>query len=191
MSPIVIAIDPGTRTHGIVVYRDREVVSASKDASTDSVCSILWSAHILRRSRPVILTVERISAMGIAGNDVVHTAELSARFVELAHRIAADKDPDGHPVHPVHVYWLRRRQVLAMLAVSGAKGSKDAAVRRAMIEEHGGTKAIAVGTKAKPGPLYGVTSHAWQALGLARATIIGRATGQIDPCAPISTQETT
>lgn len=191
MSPIVIAIDPGTRTHGLVVYRDREVVSASKDATTASVCSILWSAHILRRSRPVILTVERISAMGIAGNDVVHTAEISARFVELAHRIAADPAHDGKPVHPVHVYWLRRRQVLAMLAVSGAKGSKDAAVRRAMIEEHGGTKSIAVGTKAKPGPLYGVTSHAWQALGLARATIIGRMTGQIDPCAPISTQETT
>ena len=190
MSPIVIAIDPGTRTHGVVVYRDREVVSASKDATTASVCSILWSAHILRRSRPVIITVERISAMGIAGNDVVHTAELSARFVELAHRIA-DSDPDGHPVHPVHVYWLRRRQVLAMLAVSGAEGSKDSAVRRAMIEEHGGTKALAVGTKKVPGPLYGVTSHAWQALGLARATIIGRMTGQIDPCAPISTQETT
>lgn len=189
MRPIVIAIDPGTRTHGIVVYRDREVVSASKDATTESVCCLMWSTHILRRSRPVILTVERISAMGIAGNDVVHTAELSARFVELAHRIA-DSDPDGHPVHPVHVYWLRRRQVLAMLAVSGAKGSKDSAVRRAMIEEHGGTKALAVGSKAHPGPLYGVASHAWQALGLARATIIGRATGQVDPCAPIS-QETT
>ena len=190
MSPIVIGIDPGTRTHGLVVYRDRLAVIADPTADTSDVCSILWSAHILRRSRPVIITVERISAMGIAGNDVVHTAEISARFVELAHRIA-DSDPGGHPVHPIHVYWLRRRQVLAMLAVSGAKGSKDAAVRRAMIEEHGGTKSIAVGTKAKPGPLYGVTSHAWQALGLARATIIGRMTGQIDPCAPISTQETT
>jgi hypothetical protein len=119
------------------------------------VCSILWSAHILRRSRPVIITVERISAMGIAGNDVVHTAEMSARFVELAHRIAADPAHDGKPVHPVHVYWLRRRQVLAMLAVSGAKGSKDAAVRRAMIEEHGGTKSIAVGTKKAGATLRG------------------------------------
>jgi hypothetical protein len=59
-----------------------------------------------------------------------------------------------------------RREVCTALAISGA--NKDAQIREAMIELHGGTKAAAVGTKKAPGPLYGVTGHAWQALGLVR-----------------------
>ncbi len=31
----------------------------------------------------------------------------------------------------------------------------------------GGTKEAAIGKKASPGPLYGVSSHAWQALAVA------------------------
>jgi len=38
-----------------------------------------------------------------------------------------------------------------------------------MIEMHGGERATAIGTKRAPGALYGVSSHAWQALGLAVA----------------------
>ena len=39
----------------------------------------------------------------------------------------------------------------------------------AFIEMHGGDKSTAIGKKYNPGPLYGVSSHAWQALGLACA----------------------
>ena len=48
----------------------------------------------------------------------------------------------------------------------GKKGNKDAMVRAALIELHGGTRQVAIGTKQNPGPLHGVSSHAWQALGV-------------------------
>ena len=51
----------------------------------------------------------------------------------------------------------------ALLALR-AEHDRDALVRQRMIEMHGGSRALAVGTRAQPGPLYGVTSHAWQAL---------------------------
>ena len=42
----------------------------------------------------------------------------------------------------------------------------------ACIELHGGDKTSAVGTKKNPGPLYGVSSHAWQALGVVCAHVL-------------------
>ena len=59
-----------------------------------------------------------------------------------------------------------RREVCSVLDVS--KGGKDAQVRQRMIEMHPG----GCGTKKAPGPLYGVSSHAWQALGLAVAVTL-------------------
>ena len=63
---------------------------------------------------------------------------------------------------------LYRREVLRILGVTGGSGA-DSRVRGAMIERHGGDRATAQGNKRAPGPLYGVSSHAWQALGLAVA----------------------
>ena len=64
------------------------------------------------------------------------------------------------------VVWLYRREVLRGLDVTG-KGNRDSLVRQRLIEMFGGDRASAVGTKAKPGPLYGVASHAWAALAVA------------------------
>ncbi len=64
------------------------------------------------------------------------------------------------------VAWLYRREVLRGLDVTG-KGNRDSLVRQRLIEIHGGDRASAVGTKKQPGPLYGVSSHAWQALAVA------------------------
>lgn len=47
----------------------------------------------------------------------------------------------------------------------GSLRAKDANVRQAIIDRYGGQAAI--GRKATPGPLYGVTSHAWAALAVA------------------------
>ena len=61
---------------------------------------------------------------------------------------------------------LTRRQVLRELGVMSGTGSADSRVRRACIADHqtpGGPPAV--GRKASPGPLFGVSSHAWQALG--------------------------
>jgi hypothetical protein len=70
----------------------------------------------------------------------------------------------GYPVRT-----MTRREVLRGLGVLSGSGSSDARVRAACIADHGASKSAAVGRKANPGPLYGVSSHAWQALGLVLA----------------------
>ncbi|MNY62967.1 hypothetical protein D3C86_1998680 [compost metagenome] len=48
--------------------------------------------------------------------------------------------------------------------------AKDANVRQALLDmfpRTGGGKTPQIGTKAQPGPLFGVSSHAWAALGVA------------------------
>ncbi len=60
-----------------------------------------------------------------------------------------------------------RREV--KLALCNSMQAKDANVRRALLDMYpatGGGKTPQVGTKGKPGPLYGVKSHAWAALGV-------------------------
>lgn len=49
---------------------------------------------------------------------------------------------------------------------TGSARSNDADVRHALVERYGGRDA-AIGNKAKPGPLWEVKSHAWQALAAA------------------------
>ena len=65
---------------------------------------------------------------------------------------------------------MTRREVLRHLGVLSGKGAPDSRVRAACIADHqtpGGMPAV--GRKGSPGPLYGVSSHAWQALGLVLA----------------------
>ncbi len=69
-------------------------------------------------------------------------------------------------------------EVLRGLDVTG-KGNRDSLVRQRLIEIHGGDRASAVGTKAKPGPLYGVASHAWAALAV--AVVAGMEAGDAAP----------
>jgi hypothetical protein len=52
----------------------------------------------------------------------------------------------------------------------GNQRAKDPNIRQALLDIFPGTGGGAtpqIGTKAKPGPLYGVTSHAWSALAVA------------------------
>jgi hypothetical protein len=72
---------------------------------------------------------------------------------------------------PSPVVLLRRSEILRHLGVvtSPRKGEKrvsaDSGVRQALTDRYGGPAAI--GRKAAPGPLYGVSRDAWSALALA------------------------
>lgn len=157
---IVLGIDPGTSADGcgMVVYdrTARRVVWCANLGAEEA----LWQAR--RAGTPLSAeplelvdraVVERVSATGRAGNDVIRAAELAGEFFEAVRGVGRAR--------------LRRRDVLTALHISG--GSRDAQVRAYCIDAHGGTRAEAIGRKASPGPLYGVKSHAWQALGLVLA----------------------
>ena len=56
------------------------------------------------------------------------------------------------------------------LHLCGSSRAKDPSVRAALIDLYpasGGGKCPQIGTKRQPGPLFGVSSHAWPALGVA------------------------
>lgn len=159
---IILSIDPGTRTSGVVLYDsdERRVLFSEKEADNDDVLDELTGERYRfdgLKDRWTAVGVERVQATGMAGNDVMITCEWSARFMQ-----AAMSRMDGSVVR-----WHYRREVLRHLDISGGKGNKDSKVRARLIELHGGTKQAAQGTKKAPGPLYGVSSHSWQALGLA------------------------
>ena len=146
---IVLAIDPGPTTSGVVVYGGARVLYASKNDTIADVYALIGRTwyHV------DLVACERVQSYGIAGASLLRTAEVFGGIQRTA-------EVAGLPFDGIY-----RRDVCNALHVTGK--SRDQQVRQRMIEMHGGSKAEAVGTKRAPGPLYGVTSHAWQALGLA------------------------
>jgi len=184
---IILGIDPGPVTHGAVLYdtEARRVLWSSKNTTTAVLvgwfhiheaveeCS-QWEAAIgnslgpgilattLGWDQPFTVLIERPAAMGALGIGIVgHMLDTAWEAGGLAY---------GGTVAGCTVHTMTRREVLRALGVLSGLGSSDSRVRAACIADHetpGGPPAV--GRKATPGPLYGVSSHAWQALGLVLA----------------------
>ena len=152
-----LGIDPGPTTHGAVLYDDveRRVVWSSKAATRVDLYELVVAYA------PDLVVIERPAAMGAIGSGVVgHMLDTAWTAGRLAEWLA-----DHATVHT-----MTRRKVLRHLGVLSGKGAADSRVRAACIADHetpGGMPAV--GRKGSPGPLYGVSSHAWQALGLVLA----------------------
>ncbi len=72
---------------------------------------------------------------------------------------------------------LSRVQVKTALCRSAR--AKDANVRAALVDLYGGSRKEAVGTKASPGPLYGLVADEWAALALALVWLSRQALGPL------------
>ena len=143
MLSALLAIDPGTTHSGWVIMRDGQVWNSGVFAN-DEVLEMI-------QVTPVPIAIEMIASYGMAvGKEVFETCVWIGRFVQAA---GADR-----------VRLVYRKDV--KLHLCGSPRAKDANIRQALIDRWGG-KAEAVGTVKKPGPLYGVKSHAWAALGVA------------------------
>lgn len=145
---ILLAIDPGNVESALVNY-DTELarpVGWWKGANTAPLVSdFLESADRL--------AIEMIASYGMAvGAEVFDTCVWIGRFVE--------RWGEGRPSQLVY----RRDVKLHLCADSRAK---DANIRQALIDRFGPGKDLAIGKKASPGPLYGLTGDCWAALGVA------------------------
>lgn len=99
-----------------------------------------------------IVVVEQIESYGMAvGREVFATVWWAGRFAEAA-------DRGGTPTAT-----LPRRAV--KLELCGNSRAKDGNIRQALIDRYGGS--AAVGRKATPGPLYGISKDVWSALAIA------------------------
>lgn len=137
----ILAIDPGTDQSGWVIYEGRAVLDKGV-SDNETMLSILRE----QKGRCDLLAVEMIASYGMAvGREVFETCVFIGRLLEAwngKHRM---------------VY---RQEV--KLHMCKSPRAKDANVRQALIDMLG-----APGSKKNPGPTFGVSSHAWQALGVA------------------------
>ena len=97
------------------------------------------------------LVIEMVASYGMAvGAEIFDTCVWIGRFIERWHgpyRLIYRPDVKLH--------------------LTQTRRAKDANVRQALIDRYGPGKAVAIGLKATPGPLYGLTGDCWSALAVA------------------------
>ena len=140
----IYAVDPGTTQSALVVYEGGRVFDHRFMLNDDLL-------HLLRGRPPGVLVVEQIESMGMAvGAEVFETVWWAGRF---------------HEAWATSRYRLPRRTV--KLHLCGQARAKDANIRVALLDKFGPGKEKAIGSKANPGPLYGLRQHEFAALAIA------------------------
>ena len=149
---IILAIDPGTTQSGWVRTRDGMVMDSGIE-DNDAMLAIV------KRGHAAMLAIEMIASYGMAvGREVFETCVWVGRYQQAW---LAWHDPQT-------VRLIYRRDV--KLHLCGSPRANDANIRQALIDRYpstGGGARPQIGTKGKPGPLYGMGTHTWAALGVA------------------------
>jgi len=146
---IILAIDPGTEKSGYVIIESKnlKVLEAGVIGNHDLIYMIKTIGREVE-----VLAIEMIASYGMAvGQSTFETCVWIGRFIQ---------EFDANLSHFVY-----RKDVKIYLCNS--MKAKDANIRQAIIDKYpasGGGKIPQIGTKKQPGPLYGVSSHAWSAL---------------------------
>lgn len=155
---ILIAIDPGTKKSAVIEYAPRnqtQPVQSAFIAPNPEVLAYLDSYRNI--PAPPRVVCEWITSYGMpVGADTFDTVRWIGRFEETWSRVGG-------------AFGLLPRHAVKMAICHSAR-AKDANIRQALLDRFpptGGGKTPQVGTKAKPGPLYGVSSHLWAALAVA------------------------
>lgn len=141
----VLAIDPGNAESGVARFDGERVLFSGVIDNHDVL-------KIIADDNSDILAIELFVATNQRlGNESIETIHWGGRF----HQASGD---------PGSVVLVPRLHVKRALGLTQRHGDKEVneALRRVIGE---------VGTKAKPGPCYGVKSHAWAALGVAYAAL--------------------
>lgn len=139
----VLAIDPGNAKSGVARFDGQRVLFAGVIENPDVL-------KIIADDRSDVLAIELFVATNQRlGNESIETIHWGGRFHQ------ASGDPDSVVLVP-------RSRVKKVLGLSHHDGDTEVNARLAVIL---GPK----GTKANPGPCFGVSSHSWAALGVAYA----------------------
>lgn len=171
----VIGIDPGSETSGLVVCRIDEalgdrvsvVMHANKAATLKEIRQTINRYAVEFRCARVLVAIERV-APGQSSWTLTRTSELYGRVCEMVHALDPGMDAERRGLF----VGMTRRDVLRNLRVVGRGAERDKLVRHRLIGMHGADRSEAVGSRKAPGPLHGVSSHAWAALAVAIAARI-------------------
>lgn len=151
----ILAIDPGPAESGWMLLTDGQPDLHGTDPN-EQLLDRLAFAEEREADWPDVVAIELIEPRyGLnPGWETLDTARWIGRFQQAA--------------SPVPVALLKRSDILRHLGVvtrGPNKTSADAGVRAALLDRYGGSGAK--GTKAAPGPLYGVSGDVWAALAVA------------------------
>lgn len=169
----LLAIDPGPRESAYVVFDpDRSVLVRYDDGRLGDVRGRLQSFGILpndvmlsmlRAIRVAgidgdttlgLAVIEQVASYGaVVSTSIFETVRWAGRFEEALDSRGVRVDRVGRLPVKVHL--------------TGKANTKDAHVNAVLKGRYGGDSAK--GTKAKPGPLYGVSRDVWAALAVAVA----------------------
>jgi hypothetical protein len=161
----LLAIDPGT-TQSAWVNAIHDVVLGFGILPNEQL--LTWLRVIDHPVEGGIdqMVIEKVESCGMAvGADVFETVFWSGRFAEAAGPLPVDR--------------IGRKAV--KLHLCGDTRAKDSNIRQALIDRYGGVggKRAAIGLKASPGPLYGVSKDVWAALAVAVTYADQRAAGEV------------
>ncbi|OWT69226.1 MULTISPECIES: hypothetical protein [unclassified Achromobacter] len=160
---LILSLDPGPEQTGWCEYEPgtHKLQDSGVWANEHAIVKV-------RVGRFSHLAIEMIASYGMpVGADVFETCLWIGRFIEAA------------PIKPA-VELVFRKDVKMHLC--GNTQAKDANIRQAILDQFartGGGATPQVGTKKQPGPLYGVSTHAWAALGVALTSRAGRAGNKV------------
>lgn len=144
MANAVWAIDPGPVESGWVILNPDKSIRAYGITDNETLVGMIeqW---------PGILAIEMIASYGMpVGKEVFETCLWIGRYIQ-AHNLS----------RLVRAALLVYRKDVKMF-LCGTVRAKDSNIRQALLDWFG-----PAGTKAKPGPTYGIKSHIWPALGVA------------------------
>ena len=143
---MIIAIDPGSEQSAFVKMDGARIMEFGIKENYDMRAWLHAQNHTYSwEAAP--LAIEMIASYGMAvGAEVFQTCIWIGRFIEQCN--------GSHQ----RVY---RKDVKMYLC--GSMRAKDANIRQRLIDLYGG-KDKAIGKKASPGPLYGISKDCWSAL---------------------------
>ena len=151
MNPeIILAIDPGNERSGWATWNvDEQKLTACGNDTNEDVRKIVGTAfyNVCVIERPEVIGQSNIQ------QEVLDTAVWVGRFAERA----STGNAGCHVGARVHL--LTRRLVKSVITGYQNIPSADSQIIRHLTERFGKK-----GTKKKPGKLYGISKHAWQAL---------------------------
>jgi len=147
MSGVALAIDPGATESAWLVYNPATSgVRAFAKVPNEHIVAFMRGGLSPEVTDVVI---EKVEGYGMpVGVEVFDTVYWSGRFAQAA---------DPLPVHRIG-----RKAV--KLHLCGSMRAKDPNVRQALLDRFGPD---AIGRKAAPGPLYGISGDVWSALAVA------------------------
>jgi hypothetical protein len=142
----LLAIDPGPLESAYVLLDDHGVPIRWEKMPNASLLAMLPTF-----TTASALVIEMVASYGMpVGAEVFETCVWIGRFIERW-------GDDYRLIYRTDV----------KLHLTNQRRAKDANVRQALIDRYGPGKARAVGLKASPGPLYGLTGDCWAALAVA------------------------